>query len=419
MLPLAPLISPCLSVLQEALIAGNTGILEAFWQEITAQGTPLIEPIPGDANHVLVTFLWREQEPLQNILIAGAVVGWDVSENQMSRLLNTDLWYKTYRMRSDTRAIYRFSLNDSLIPWTIDNMEGRLSAAQRDPLNPRVFVFPSNSSDPASTDTCLSVVELPNAPPQPWITPHATVPKGAIETHTIKSAILQNERPAYVYTPPGYDTSGEPYSLLLLFDGTAYREFIPTPTILDNLLAAGQLPPFIAVLLDSAPGVRNQELLCNQSFVDFLVGELMPWLHEHYHVTSDPRRTIVGGSSAGGLAAAFVGLHAASTFGNVLSQSGSFWWDWDPEEKIAQQWLTRQYALSPQQPLSFYIDVGRLERIPGYDLLLVNRHFRDVLQAKGYNVDYAELGGGHEYLSWRGGFSDGLMVLAGIHKGNS
>ena len=408
-----PLVSPCMAALQDALLSGNTTALAAFWQAITSQGTPLIETIPGDDNHVLVTFLWREQEPLQNILIAGAVVGWDVLENQMSRLLKTDLWYKTYRMRSDTRAIYRFSLNDSLIPWTIDNMEGRLSVAQRDPLNPRMFVFPSNSSDPASTDTRLSVVELPKAPPQPWIVPRADVPKGVVESHTISSTILQNERQAWVYTPPGYNTSGEPYNILLLFDGYAYCEFIPTPTILDNLLAADRLPPFVAVMLDSSPGARNQELLCYPPFVDFLEWELMPWLHEQYHVTSDPQHTIVGGSSAGGLAAAFVGLHAASTFGNVLSQSGSFWWNWDPEEKIAQQWLTHQFAISPKQPLNFYIDVGRLERIPGYDLLLVNRHFHDVLQAKGYNVTYAELGGGHEYLSWRGGFSDGLIALLG------
>ena len=84
---------------------------------MTTVGTPLIEAIPDDDTHVLVTFLWQETEKLQNILVAGAVVGWDVAENQMSRLLKTDLWYKTYKMRSDTRAIYRFSLNDSLIPW--------------------------------------------------------------------------------------------------------------------------------------------------------------------------------------------------------------------------------------------------------------------------------------------------------------
>ncbi len=42
-------------------------------------------------------------------------------------------------------------------------------------------------------------------------------------------------------------------------------------------------------------------------------------------MTADPARTIVGGSSYGGLAAAFAGLRASDIFGNVLLQSGSFW----------------------------------------------------------------------------------------------
>lgn len=406
-------ISPSLMALQQELGSGNTGILNTFWRIVMAQGTPLIEPIPDDDTHVLVTFLWQQTEEIHNIVIAGALVGWDVNANQMRRMLDTDLWYKTYIMRSDIRAIYRFSINDSLRQWHIDNIEERLAACRRDPLNPRMFVFPRNEDDPYSTETRLSMLELPGAPPQPRIAPRADVPKGTVEQHTVYSTILQNERRAWIYTPPGYDTDAEPYGLLLVFDGSAYLNFIPTPTILDNMLAEHLLPPMVAVMLDSPPGARNFELTCHQPFVDFLVHELVPWLHHRYHVTTDPMKTIVGGSSAGGLGAAYIGLRAPEVFGKVLSQSGSFWWDWDAEDKIAQEWLTRQFALSPKQSLSFYLDVGRIERIPGFDLLMVNRHLRDVLEAKDYPVHYAELGGGHEYLSWRGGFCNGLLALMG------
>jgi hypothetical protein len=115
MISQATLMSPRLAALQEELLYGNHTALATFWREITAQGTPLIEPIPGDDIHVLVTFLWQATEEIQNVAVAGALVGWNISENQMSRMLNTDLWYKTYIMRSDTRAIYRFSLNDTLL----------------------------------------------------------------------------------------------------------------------------------------------------------------------------------------------------------------------------------------------------------------------------------------------------------------
>ena len=42
-----------------------------------------------------------------------------------------------------------------------------------------------------------------------------------------------------------------------------------------------------------------------------------------------------------------------------------------------------------------------------------NRHIRNVLQAKGYDVHYAEFPGGHDYLCWRGTLAEGLLVLIG------
>jgi enterochelin esterase family protein len=42
---------------------------------------------------------------------------------------------------------------------------------------------------------------------------------------------------------------------------------------------------------------------------------------------------------------------------------------------------------------------------------------RDVLLAKGYEVHYQQFAGGHDYLSWRGTFADGLIDLIGTnHK---
>ena len=49
--------SPKLDGLEKELAAGNTTALTAFWEEIAQQGTPLIEPIPDDDKHSLVTFL--------------------------------------------------------------------------------------------------------------------------------------------------------------------------------------------------------------------------------------------------------------------------------------------------------------------------------------------------------------------------
>src|SRR5262249_54574787 len=148
---------------------------------------------------------------------------------------------------------------------------------------------------------------------------------------------------------------------------------------LDNLLAKGYIPPLVAIVLDNpSQQTRNVELPCNPLFADFLAKEVVPWMRQKYHVTSDPSQTVVAGSSYGGLAATYAGLRHPEVFGNVLSQSGSFWWkpDGDPEH----EWLTKQYVASPKLPLRFYLEVGLLESGPtpdsGPSQVVVNRHMR-------------------------------------------
>jgi len=142
-----------------------------------------------------------------------------------------------------------------------------------------------------------------------------------------------------------------------------------------------------------------------------------------YNVTADPRRVLVGGSSYGGLAAAYAGLRHPETFGNILSQSGSYWWtpprtnkpdDFDPDAEP--NWLPKQFVTSPRLPLRFYLDAGSDEidlSGQGAGILIPTRRMRDVLRAKGYEVHYQEFIGGYDYLSWRGTLADGLILLMG------
>ena len=221
------------------------------------------------------------------------------------------------------------------------------------------------------------------------------------------SAILGGERQMWIYLPARHTASDVPCTLLLLLDGFIYTHVIPTPTILDNLIAAGRIPPTIAVMVNNpSMEARIRELSCHAPFVDFLAEELLPWVRQAYPVTTDLRRTIVGGSSLGGLSAVFAALRRPDLFGNVLSQSGSFWWK--PSDEAEAGWLAREYAAAPLAARRFYLDVGCLE---SRGQRLANESMRDLLQARGATVHYREFGGGHTFLCWQGTLADGIVSL--------
>ncbi|MGN9810961.1 enterochelin esterase [Micromonospora sp. BQ11] len=395
--------------LKEAVAAGDDGALDTFWKTVSADGSPLMEPIEGDDTRTLVTFVWRDPGDTRNVLVlfysAPTQNGFD--EYLMEQVPSTDLWYKTYILPSDLRTTYLLSVNDSLVPYeTYADVLARIPAYRPDPLNPREVTV--------LDDLRVSVLELPQAPKQPWNIARRGVPKGKNHMHLVDSEVLQTKHHITVHVPPGYRTDGEEYPLFVLFDGWAYFNFAATPTVLDNLLYAGRIPPFVLVMhsnMDQA--VRARELTCHEPFSDFLAQELMPFLRENYHVTSDPSKTYVGGSCFGGLAAAYVAFKLPHIFGNVISQSGSFWWPERETPETEMEWLTRQFALSPKLPIRFSMEVGSLEAaIVEFDQLKTNRNLRDVLLGKGYEVDYSEYSGGHDMITWRGTLVNRLLALA-------
>ncbi|MFN2579396.1 MAG: enterochelin esterase domain-containing protein, partial [Pyrinomonadaceae bacterium] len=100
-------LSPRLAALQNRLKSGERGALESFWKEIEKHGAPIIEPAPDSNREMLVTMLWRAKEETKNVFVFR--LG-DVSK-AMARLLDTDLWYKTFRLQKGARFIYQLAPN--------------------------------------------------------------------------------------------------------------------------------------------------------------------------------------------------------------------------------------------------------------------------------------------------------------------
>lgn len=425
--------SPRLARLRSEIATAGPRAANSFREEVQKQGTPLIEPIPGDPTHVWVTFLWFGKEPVRNVVVFSGLTNYAYTravlpDIQMAQLDGTDIWFKTFKVRRDARFAYQLSVNDSLIPEE-DEIDDNARRARliSDPLNPH------HVDDALSkTSTAESLVELPGAPPQLWIR-QSGKPAGQLKRRQFRSEILRNERDVSVYTPGGYNARGGPYPLLVVFDGDAYTDAIPTPTILDNLIAARKIPPVVAVFLNNVrsnqPYIRTLELSCNASFTRFLVAELLPWIRQNYHVARTPATTAVGGASRGALAATCAALDHPEIFGNVFSQSGFFVYkdkNWfkrvgndaapdsaSQEEKAWEEYgsVIREFVKRPRRAIRFYLEAGVFENTYHPSVLMANRHLRDVLLAKGYSVQYEEFAGHHSPVNLRGSLAAALMFV--------
>ena len=367
-------------------------------------GGVLTEEIPGRSDQVLVTVAWFGKE--KAYFFSDLVYGFE----QMDKVEELPLSIKTCQVSKDLRTLYNFYVHPSAPKAGL-----RLVA---DPLNPNKFIYPpgfymdedDNSVNP--TEIISSELVLKEAPAQPWLQEQVSVPKGVLYPGTIKSLILGGQRPLWVYLPPGY-ASLDACKVLILLDGKSYLEVMHATTTLDNLLAEKRIPPTVTVFIDNSDlDQRNLELPCYPPFVAFLTEELMPWIRTNYSVSKLSKDVVIGGFSYGGLAALFAASQRSDVFGNVLSQSGAFWWK--PSDASTPAWLYSYLSKAPRLPLRIYLDAGKLED-KEYDeypcILRINRLLRAELQRKGYLLHYREFNGGHDYFNWQGTLADGLQFL--------
>jgi enterochelin esterase family protein len=381
--------------LREELAAGPAdGVLARFWAEVALVGTPLVEPY--DADHRLVTFLWKQETPLDNVVvIGGPALWWEIPDNQLAHIPGTDVWFRSYVARADLRGRYVLSPNDSLEPLETAGTPAAVERAATfvpDPFNRAPFTLPGIPGDPVSPPQHFSTFALDQATPRQWALPRPDVPRGVVTETRFKSVALGNERRIWLWQSAAPTTKAD-RALLVLLDGRDWTEALPIFPTLDNLVAEGLLPPLVAVLPDSIDfATRARELPCDEGFVRFLADELVPWVREQTGVTNHPRRTVIAGKSYGGLASVFAGLRRPDVFGSVIAQSGSFWWAPPGDEP---EWLLRQ--VDSKLPVRFCLDVGLQE---GDWMIPQTQRLAAALTRFAEDVLYREYNGGHDLTCW-------------------
>lgn len=450
--------SPRLQQLVSDLKSGTPNALQEFWDEVKAAGLPYQELIEItktneddeeeraiDEDHVWVTFLYEGDEDTKHVALLGGLM----FERQqkatdddkaakfslLHRLENTNVFYWTTKIRKTFRTQYLMPVNHELLenaeiekrfPTDEEKEAYYQTIYVHDPANPKCFEFANDPTVPDYREdrptTRIAVLEAPDAAPLTYPIERDNVAKGSVSDYKWESDIFELEVHNWVYLPPDYDAErDEPYHLLIVFDGYTYVGGVPTATILDNLLADDKIPPTVALFVSNFKDLRNEMLPPNNKLPQAFVDEIMPYMRDHYQITNKPENVILAGASLGGLASAWNAFKHPELFGNVLSQSGSYWWSdglmGKEDGDMQAGWLIREYLNSEKLPIKFYMDVGREEnknfRGKGFSHQGLNRHMRDVLIAKGYDITYTEYDGGHDYAWWQQTLADGLTILHG------
>lgn len=385
---------------------------DLFWEKVKKNGTPIIELVGDKPTHCRVTFLYQAIAPVRNVVLATyGLVSYDPRYDQLTHLPGTDIYFKSYLFPKETRTVYCFSPNDPLISLAESDLyQEKLSDMTKnwepDPFNPSLYHLPSwlVLGDDAKD---FSLLELPNAPDSStWINRPVNLPLGEISHHTVKGTAIDSLRTIHVYQPNYPVAPNYHYPLLVFFDGDAYLEYMSAANILDNLVHAKKIPPVMALFISNPPPnpvTRHRDFACNPDYAHYIANELIPWAQANFCISQLPSDTTVIGVSLGGLCALFMGLHHADKIGKVISQSGAFWWR--PNDAIEDGWLMKVAAYLPKRDVKIYLDIGLLETAltfnQGASMLSGNRHMRDVLTAKGYDLTYVEYAGGHDYICWQ------------------
>jgi enterochelin esterase-like enzyme len=363
---------------------------------------PLVEIDPLYKDYLYVTFIYKDTATNKQVEfdIFGNYNDRNLGDRRLKKLRNTGIYYRSYYMPNDICFSYRFIATD-----TIQHTKRSIA----DPLNGERVPYGEVK------DYSWSALDL-RKNEKNWNRKRYNNVKSQLIEFDYTSSILENTRKINVYLPEGYDANRPlVYPVIYLFDSFIYMNRIEVPKVLDNLIRDSKIDPMVAVFIDNpTQNSRDIELPLNFSFKNFIVAELVPYIRKNWKVTSDPHKTIIGGMSYGGLAAGFISFYTDSVFGNVLSQSGSFWRDTVLIESTANwpraDWLIKQFQTSStRKDIRIYMDWGLQEPL----ILTSNRKFVRVLDQLGYDFKYTEFDGWHDWANSRKTFPGGLLYLLG------
>lgn len=289
-------------------------------------------------------------------------------------------------------------------------------------------------------------------------TPHAIVtvspppiPEGTIEPGKLESPVLGDEMHYYVYLPAGYEESQSRYPVLYLLHGRGENmaDWAKVKQDLDRMIAAGEVPPLIAILPD-APWSHRASFYVDSAYTGpqspgrpvetAFVDDLISHVDTTYRTIADRDGRVVAGYSMGGYGALRYVLAHADLFMGGIVLSPAVYVPLPPAESSTREfgafgvgdrlfdesiWMAKNYTNTVASFLDtgfkshLFIAVGDDEyRHPDpadwlHDLDMEAHLAHNTLsRVKGLSVELRVLDGGHGWDVWRPGLVEGLRYLS-------
>ena len=269
------------------------------------------------------------------------------------------------------------------------------------------LIDPGNPSMMPNLLSSTSMFHVPSPDASlPWET--RDVPHGTVHHHYFRSAICQDQRDFFVYTPPGYDPKAKTkYPVLYLLhgntqDASSWTSVGQAHVILDNLIAQGKAKPMLVVM---TLGYGTMELLQNRAtmrpvlglrkksfdlFGESLLKEVIPTVEKTYRASNNRALRALAGLSMGGAETLVVGLNHLETF----SQLGAFSSGGVPAD--FPQTFPNLTAKANDQLKLLWIACGKDDR-----LIDANNKFIAFLKERNVKHEYVVTEGAHTWLVWR------------------
>ncbi|WP_150461162.1 enterochelin esterase domain-containing protein [Nesterenkonia ebinurensis] len=344
------------------------------------------------AGTATVTFLCESRQATSVLLFANRLTDERNIGCSEMEYLGDGLWGLSYRMETDWRASYGFLQHTGcgVPPWRDDSdqrsLRALLDTGNTDPRNPLTC--------PNSTGRLFSVVELSDAPPQPFrLVQHQDDGVPTPSEHRIPTS----SGPRTVWAHP-VGSPGEGSPLVLVLDGDTWLHHHRMQLSLNAAHQAGVIPASWVLFVSSGSKAQRWQYLGHRDGASAeLATGILPWAQHQLGAGLGPASTLATGHSLGGISALWALARHPERIGAALAQSPSLWTDQDSAlASVLRQCVGR-----------IRLEVGRQE----WAMVGQVRQLAQTLQDAYVAVEYVEFNGGHDYACWRGGLIEGIAAL--------